>query len=382
LTTLSIRNLTKRYGNLTALENFSLEIHSGEFMVLLGPSGCGKTTVLRCIAGLTGITNGEIYIGDELVNRLPPKDRDVAMVFQNYSLYPHMNVYDNIAFPLKMRKTERNQINERVQNIANLLNIGNLLKRKPKEISGGQMQRVALGRALVREPKIFLMDEPLSNLDAKLRTDMRVEIKKLQKKVGITTLYITHDQIEAMSMADNIGIMDAGKLLQLDAPQKVYNEPTNLFVAGFIGIPPMNFLQFEIVREKSMFLKLVTGSAHEHDSKFMIKVPDGLSATISNIRDDALILGIRPKDIAVLRKDEEFDGFKLKGEVTFIELLGDDSIAEVKLGQNSLKISNVASRIDNLVVGKETIMGIKYSKLYLFRNSGERMNSSITPSSA
>jgi multiple sugar transport system ATP-binding protein len=382
LTTLSIRNLTKRYGNLTALENFSLEIHSGEFMVLLGPSGCGKTTVLRCIAGLTGITNGEIYIGDELVNKLPPKDRDVAMVFQNYSLYPHMNVYDNIAFPLKMRKTERNQINERVQNIANLLNISNLLNRKPKEISGGQMQRVALGRALVREPKIFLMDEPLSNLDAKLRTDMRVEIKKLQKKVGITTLYITHDQIEAMSMADNIGIMDAGKLLQLDAPQKVYNEPINLFVAGFIGIPAMNFLQFEIVREKSMFLKLVTGSAQEHNNKFMIKVPDGLSATISNIRDEALILGIRPKDITVLRKDEEFDGFKLKGEVTFIELLGDDSIAEVKLGQNSLKISNVASRIDNLIIGKEAVIGIKYSKLYLFRNSGERMNSSIRPSSA
>lgn len=382
MTTLSIRNLTKRYGNLTALENFSLEIHSGEFMVLLGPSGCGKTTVLRCIAGLTSITNGEIYIGDELVNKLPPKDRDVAMVFQNYSLYPHMNVYDNIAFPLKMRKTERNQINERVQNIANLLNISNLLKRKPKEISGGQMQRVALGRALVREPKIFLMDEPLSNLDAKLRTDMRVEIKKLQKKVGITTLYITHDQIEAMSMADNIGIMDAGKLLQLDAPQKVYSEPTNLFVAGFIGIPAMNFLQFEIVREKSMFLKLVTGSVHEHNNKFMIKVPDGLSATISNIRDDTLILGIRPKDITVLSRDEEFDGFKLKGEVTFIELLGDDSIAEVKLGQNSLKISNVASSIDNLIIGKEAVIGIKYSKLYLFRNSGERVSSSITPSSA
>jgi len=382
LTTLSIRNLTKRYGNLTALENFSLEIHSGEFMVLLGPSGCGKTTVLRCIAGLTGITNGEIYIGDELVNKLPPKDRDVAMVFQNYSLYPHMNVYDNIAFPLKMRKTERNQINERVQNIANLLNISNLLKRKPKEISGGQMQRVALGRALVREPKIFLMDEPLSNLDAKLRTDMRVEIKKLQKKVGITTLYITHDQIEAMSMADNIGIMDAGKLLQLDAPQKVYNEPANQFVAGFIGIPPMNFLEFKIIREKSMFLKLVNGSAHELDNKFMIKVPDVLSASLSNTADETIILGIRPKDITVLRKDEEFDGFKLKGEVTFIELLGDDSIAEVKLGQNSLKISNVASRIDNLIIGKEAIMGIKYSKLYLFKNSGKRMDSSITPSSA
>lgn len=382
MTTLSIRNLTKRYGNLTALENFSLEIHSGQFMVLLGPSGCGKTTVLRCIAGLTGITSGEIYIGDELVNKLPPKDRDVAMVFQNYSLYPHMNVYENIAFPLKMRKTERNQIKERVQNIANLLNIGNLLNRKPKEISGGQMQRVALGRALVREPKIFLMDEPLSNLDAKLRTDMRVEIKKLQKKVGITTLYITHDQIEAMSMADNIGIMDAGKLLQLDTPQKVYNEPANQFVAGFIGIPPMNFLEFKIVRDKSLFLTLVTGSANEHDNKFMIKVPDVLSANISNTGDETIILGIRPKDITVLRTDEEFDGFKVKGEVTFIELLGDDSIAEVKLGQNSLKISNVASRIDNLIIGKEAIMGIKYSKLYLFKNSGKRMNSSITPSSA
>lgn len=382
MTTLSIRNLTKRYGNLTALENFSLEIHSGQFMVLLGPSGCGKTTVLRCIAGLTGITSGEIYIGDELVNKLPPKDRDVAMVFQNYSLYPHMNVYENIAFPLKMRKTERNQIKERVQNIANLLNISNLLNRKPKEISGGQMQRVALGRALVREPKIFLMDEPLSNLDAKLRTDMRVEIKKLQKKVGITTLYITHDQIEAMSMADNIGIMDAGKLLQLDTPQKVYNEPANQFVAGFIGIPPMNFLEFKIVRDKSLFLTLVTGSANEHDNKFMIKVPDVLSANISNTGDETIILGIRPKDITVLRTDEEFDGFKVKGEVTFIELLGDDSIAEVKLGQNSLKISNVASRIDNLIIGKEAIMGIKYSKLYLFKNSGKRMNSSITPSSA
>lgn len=382
MTTLSIRNLTKRYGNLTALENFSLEIHSGQFMVLLGPSGCGKTTVLRCIAGLTGITSGEIYIGDELVNKLPPKDRDVAMVFQNYSLYPHMNVYENIAFPLKMRKTERNQIKERVQNIANLLNISNLLNRKPKEISGGQMQRVALGRALVREPKIFLMDEPLSNLDAKLRTDMRVEIKKLQKKVGITTLYITHDQIEAMSMADNIGIMDAGKLLQLDTPQKVYNEPANQFVAGFIGIPPMNFLEFKIVRDKSLFLTLVTGSANEHDNKFMIKVPEVLSASISNTGDETIILGIRPKDITVLRTDEEFDGFKVKGEVTFIELLGDDSIAEVKLGQNSLKISNVASRIDNLIIGKEAIMGIKYSKLYLFKNSGKRMNSSITPSSA
>jgi multiple sugar transport system ATP-binding protein len=373
LTTLSIRNLTKRYGNLTVLENFSLEISSGVFMVLLGPSGCGKTTVLRCIAGLTDITSGEIYIGEELVNKLPPKDRDVAMVFQNYSLYPHMNVYDNIAFPLKMRKTDKKLINDRVQKIANLLNIGNLLIRKPKEISGGQMQRVALGRALVREPKIFLMDEPLSNLDAKLRTEMRVEIKKLQKEVGITTLYITHDQAEAMSMADNVGIMDAGKMLQLGSPQKVYNEPANQFVGSFIGIPPMNFLKFRIVKVKSMFLKLDSDNSLEHDNKSMIEVPSMLSAKIERSREEIIVLGVRPKDITVLRKDEEFDGLRLKGEVTYIELLGDDSIAELKLGQGSVKISNVASRIDNLIIGKEAAIGIKYDKINLFSSSGERI---------
>lgn len=374
MTTLSIRNLTKRYGNLTALENFSLEIDSGEFMVLLGPSGCGKTTVLRCIAGLTEVSSGEIFIGDELVNKLPPKDRDVAMVFQNYSLYPHMNVYDNIAFPLKMRKTDKNQINDRVQEIASLLNINNLLKRRPKEISGGQMQRVALGRALVREPKIFLMDEPLSNLDAKLRTEMRIEIKKLQKKVAITTLYITHDQAEAMSMADNVAIMEAGKILQLGSPQKVYNEPANQFVGSFIGNPPMNFLKFRVVRDESMFLKLDNGDFDKNDKKSMVQPPAVLSTIIDKTREVNIVLGIRPKDITVLRNNEGFDGLKLKGEVTYIELFGDDSIAELKLGQESLKISNVASRIDDLSVGKEASLGIKYDKINLFTRSGERIN--------
>ena len=374
LTTLSIRNLTKRYGNLTALENFSLEIDSGEFMVLLGPSGCGKTTVLRCIAGLTDISSGEIYIGDEIVNKLPPKDRDVAMVFQNYSLYPHMNVYDNIAFPLKMRKTDKNQINDRVQEIASLLNINNLLKRRPKEISGGQMQRVALGRALVREPKVFLMDEPLSNLDAKLRTEMRIEIKKLQKKVAITTLYITHDQAEAMSMADNVAIMEAGKMLQLGSPQKVYNEPANQFVGSFIGNPPMNFLKFRVVREKYMFLKPDNGDSDKNDNKSMVQVPAVLSTIIDRTREENIVLGIRPKDITVLRNNEGFDGLKLKGEVTYIELYGDDSVAELKLGQASLKISNVASRIDDLIIGKEAALGVKYDKINLFTSSGERIN--------
>ena len=374
MTTLSIRNLTKRYGNLTALENFSLEIDSGEFMVLLGPSGCGKTTVLRCIAGLTDIISGEIFIGDELVNKLPPKDRDVAMVFQNYSLYPHMNVYDNIAFPLKMRKTDKNQINDRVQEIASLLNINSLLKRRPKEISGGQMQRVALGRALVREPKIFLMDEPLSNLDAKLRTEMRIEIKKLQKKVAITTLYITHDQAEAMSMADNVAIMEAGKMLQLGSPQKVYNEPANQFVGSFIGNPPMNFLKFRVVRDEYMFLKLDNGYPDKNDNKSMVQVPAVLSTIIDRTREENIVLGIRPKDITVLRNNEGFDGLKLKGEVTYIELYGDDSVAELKLGQASLKISNVASRIDDLIIGKEAALGVKYDKINLFTSSGERIN--------
>lgn len=374
MTTLSIRNLTKKYGQLTALEDFSLEISSGEFMVLLGPSGCGKTTVLRCIAGLTDITSGEIYIGNELVNKLPPKDRDVAMVFQNYSLYPHMNVYDNIAFPLKMRKVHKEKINESVRKIARLLNIDNLLERKPKEISGGQMQRVALGRALVREPKIFLMDEPLSNLDAKLRTEMRVEIKKLQEKVGITTLYITHDQAEAMSMADNVGVMDSGKLLQLDSPQKVYTEPANQFVASFIGVPPMNFLKFKIIKEGSLFLKFDDNSSRKQDKKSVIKIPETLAEKLREINEETIILGVRPKDIILLKDDEDFYGLRLRGETTYVELLGDDSIAEVRLGDSTLKLSNVTSRNVIPIVGKEVIIGIKYDRIRLFTNSGDKIH--------
>lgn len=374
MTTLSIRNLTKKYGHLTALEDFSLEISSGEFMVLLGPSGCGKTTVLRCIAGLTDITSGEIYIGNELVNKIPPKDRDVAMVFQNYSLYPHMNVYDNIAFPLKMRKVRKDKINESVHKIARLLNIDNLLDRKPKEISGGQMQRVALGRALVREPKIFLMDEPLSNLDAKLRTEMRVEIKKLQEKVGVTTLYITHDQAEAMSMADNVGVMDSGKLLQLDSPQKVYTDPANRFVANFIGVPPMNFLKFKIVKEDSVFVKFDDDSSYQQNKRSIIKIPDTSAEKLSNIAVETVYLGIRPKDIIFLNDGDNFDGLRLKGETTYVELLGDDSIAEVRIGDSLIKISNVTSRSVIPIVGKEATIGMKYDRMRLFTNSGERIH--------
>jgi multiple sugar transport system ATP-binding protein len=296
------------------------------------------------------------------------------MVFQNYSLYPHMNVYDNIAFPLKMRKVDKEKINESVRKIARLLNIDNLLERKPKEISGGQMQRVALGRALVREPKIFLMDEPLSNLDAKLRTEMRVEIKKLQEKVGITTLYITHDQAEAMSMADNVGVMDSGKLLQLDSPQKVYAEPANQFVASFIGVPPMNFLKFKILRQGSLILKFDDNSSREQDKKSVVKIPETLAENLREINEETIVLGVRPKDIILLKDDEDFDGLRLKGETAYVELLGDDSIAEVKLGDSSLKLSNVTSRNVIPIVGKEAVIGIKYDRIRLFTNSGERIH--------
>lgn len=374
MTTLRVKDLTKRYGNVTALEKFSLEISSGEFMVLLGPSGCGKTTVIRCIAGLTNPTDGEIYIGNELVNDLPPKDRDVAMVFQNYSLYPHMNVYDNIAFPLKMRKTERREIVERVANIAELLNIDHLLNRKPREISGGQMQRVALGRALVRKPRIFLMDEPLSNLDAKLRTDMRVEIKKLQRKLQITTLYITHDQVEAMSMADNIGVMDSGKLQQLCNPDEIYNNPANKFVASFIGMPPMNFLECNLVRQPSqIFFTFASGSRGTTHSNVMLKIPDTLSDRLCNFKEQTIILGVRPKDVQILKRDQDFEGLKLIGEVSFMEMLGDESIAEVRLEEDSIKISNIDPKSENMTIGNEVRLGINQNKVYLFTKAGNRI---------
>lgn len=374
MTTLRVKDLTKRYGNVTALEKFSLEIRSGEFMVLLGPSGCGKTTVIRCIAGLTNPTYGEIFIGNELVNDFPPKDRDVAMVFQNYSLYPHMNVYDNIAFPLKMRKTERHEIDERVTNIAELLNIGHLLNRKPREISGGQMQRVALGRALVRKPRIFLMDEPLSNLDAKLRTDMRVEIKKLQRKLQITTLYITHDQVEAMSMADNIGVMESGKLQRLCNPDEIYNNPVNQFVASFIGMPPMNFLECSLVRQTSqIFFIFASGNEGTMHSNVMLKVPHTFSDRLCNFKEQTVILGVRPKDLQILKPDQDFEGLKLIGEVSFMEMLGDESIVEVRIGRESIKISNVNPKSENLTIGKEVRVGINQNKVYMFTKTGNRI---------
>ncbi|MBO3768814.1 MAG: ABC transporter ATP-binding protein, partial [Candidatus Brockarchaeota archaeon] len=243
MTRVVFKNVTKKYGNYIAVNNVSFEVEHKEFAVLLGPSGSGKTTILKLISGLEFPDKGEIWIGDRIVNKLPPKDRDVAMVFQNYALYPHKTVYENLAFPLKIRHVPKDEIDKRVKSIAKLLGIDRLLERKPGQLSGGEQQRVALGRALIREPKVWLLDEPLSNLDAKLRTYMRAELKKLQRELGITTIYVTHDQVEAMTLADKLIVLNEGVVQQIGSPRELYEKPANVFVATFIGSPPMNIMK-------------------------------------------------------------------------------------------------------------------------------------------
>jgi sn-glycerol 3-phosphate transport system ATP-binding protein len=274
-----LEGVTKEFGGgVRAVSDVSLEVPDGEFLVLVGPSGCGKTTALRLIAGLEKATSGTITIGDEVVNGVSPRDRDIAMVFQNYALYPHMTVYRNLAFPLRERRTPRPEIERRVAEISSILGLDELLKRRPAQLSGGQRQRVAMGRALVREPSVFLLDEPLSNLDAKLRVQMRAELKRLHQKLGITTVYVTHDQVEAMTLADRMVVMSAGETLQIGAPQQIYAEPVNLFVAGFIGSPAMNLL-----RGKAAGSRVTAGElAFERPG-----VPDG-----------EVVVGIRPESLA------------------------------------------------------------------------------------
>ena len=302
MASLSLRNVYKRYpGGVTAVSDFNLEIKDKEFIILVGPSGCGKSTTLRMVAGLEEISDGEIYIGDRLVNDVAPKDRDIAMVFQNYALYPHMTVFDNMAFGLKLRKTPKDEIKRRVEEAARILDISHLLERKPKALSGGQRQRVALGRAIVREPKVFLLDEPLSNLDAKLRAQMRTEISKLHQRLGTTFIYVTHDQTEAMTMGTRIVVMKSGLVQQVDTPQNLYLYPCNLFVAGFIGSPQMNFIEAKLLKEGSDFF-VEFGSEDTKTRagvKYKIKLPadknkkDCLEAYV----DKEVIMGIRPENV-------------------------------------------------------------------------------------
>jgi len=292
-----LEHVWKRFGKVVAVKDFNLETEDGEFVVFVGPSGCGKTTTLRMIAGLEEISEGKIYIGDRLVNDVPPKDRDIAMVFQNYALYPHMNVYENMAFGLRLRRYPKDEIDRRVKEAARILKIEHLLNRKPRELSGGQRQRVAMGRAIVREPKVFLMDEPLSNLDAKLRVEMRAEIAKLQRRLGVTTIYVTHDQVEAMSLADRIAVMRQGEIVQLGTPTEIYHAPADTFVGGFIGNPPMNFLRAGALGGRVVLEGFAVPSPVEGE----------------------VLLGVRPEDLRVSK--EQAEG-AFRARVLVVEPLG------------------------------------------------------------
>ncbi len=302
MASLSLRNVYKRYpGGVVAVSDFNLEIKDKEFIILVGPSGCGKSTTLRMVAGLEEISDGEVYIGDRLVNDVAPKDRDIAMVFQNYALYPHMTVFDNMAFGLKLRKVSKDEIRRRVEEAARILDIEHLLERKPKALSGGQRQRVALGRAIVREPKVFLLDEPLSNLDAKLRAQMRTEISKLHQRLGTTFIYVTHDQTEAMTMGTRIVVMKNGLVQQVDTPQHLYLKPCNLFVAGFIGSPQMNFIDGIILKEgKDFYVEFGSEDTKTRAGvKYKIKLPATKNENdcLEEYVGKEIIMGIRPEHV-------------------------------------------------------------------------------------
>lgn len=319
----------KRYGDVAAVKDFSLEIQDQEFLVLVGPSGCGKTTTLRMVAGLEEISDGVIRIGERVVNDVAPKDRDIAMVFQNYALYPHMNVYDNMAFGLKLRHFKRDEIDRRVKEAADILGIGPLLKRKPKELSGGQRQRVALGRAIVREPQAFLMDEPLSNLDAKLRVQTRTELKKLHNRLRTTVIYVTHDQTEAMTMGDRIVVMRDGVVQQVATPHEVYTRPSNQFVAGFIGSPAMNLLAAKLQRDG--------GTLYVVGDGFRLPIPQERVHAIEAANVQNVTFGIRPENLSVEPQHfEQHPDWVMDTQVDVVEPMGSETFLYLSVGGQSL----------------------------------------------
>jgi multiple sugar transport system ATP-binding protein len=318
-----IRHLNKMFDEVHAVNDVNLSIRDKEFVVLVGPSGCGKTTTLRMVAGLESVTSGDILIGEKLVNNLPPMDRDIAMVFQNYALYPHMSVYDNMAFGLKMRKFDRPEIAKRVQEAAAILGIEGLLQRKPRQLSGGQRQRVALGRAIVRHPQVFLFDEPLSNLDAKLRVQMRVEIKKLHDRLGTTAIYVTHDQVEAMTLGDRVVVMKDGFVQQVGEPLDLYNQPANRFVAGFIGSPAMNFATVNVSE--------ANGSLWAANEGMRIKVPAQIAGRVARYVGQTSILGIRPEDLRIASSADPAD-LSFDAVVEVVEPLGSEILLDMAVG--------------------------------------------------
>lgn len=339
-------------GKVLAVDKANIDVEDREFVVLVGPSGCGKSTTLRMIAGLEDITSGELYIDGKLVNDVPPKDRDIAMVFQNYALYPHMTVYENMAFGLKIRKFPKEEIDQRVKEAAKILDIEELLDRKPKALSGGQRQRVAVGRAIVRKPKVFLFDEPLSNLDAKLRVQMRAEISSLHNKLKATIVYVTHDQVEALTMADKIVVMKLGVIQQIGAPLELYNDPKNKFVAGFIGSPPMNFMEVEIVKKDD--------GLYADEGSFSLKLLPSQNKKLAAHAGKRVTMGIRPEDITFA--ETQIPGQTINGVVTVVEPLGAETHVFISSGRNqfvgkleptiNLKVEQPASFLPNLEKAK------------------------------
>ena len=356
MATLSLKNIGKRYDNgFEAVQNFNLEVKDREFIALVGPSGCGKSTTLRMIAGLDDITEGEFYIDDLLVNDVEAKDRDIAMVFQSYALYPHMTVYDNMAFALKLRNFSREEIDQKVKEAAKILGLEQLLDRKPKALSGGQRQRVALGRTIVRSPKVFLMDEPLSNLDAKLRGNMRAEIIRIHKNLNATTIYVTHDQTEAMTMADRIVVMKSGIVQQIGSPKEIYNRPNNLFVAGFIGAPTMNFVKGTI------------SNHHFHTATHSLLISEQWNEIIQakGFENKEIILGIRPENIS---NDptllSQYPQSKISASINVAELLGAEYILHTDIDEQPLKA--VVHSHQDVVMGQTIELAFDMKHVHFF----------------
>ena len=350
-----LKGINKFYDGVHAVKDVNLQIRDKEFVVFVGPSGCGKTTTLRMIAGLEAISSGDISIDGNVVNQLPPMDRDIAMVFQNYALYPHMSVYDNMAFGLKMRKFAKGEIEKRVRDAADILGIGDLLKRKPRQLSGGQRQRVALGRAIVRHPRVFLFDEPLSNLDAKLRVQMRVELKKLHQRLGTTAIYVTHDQVEAMTLGDRVVVMRDGVVQQVGEPLELYHSPSNRFVAGFIGSPAMNFVPVTVTE--------ANGSLIAENSGLRIKLPVETAQRLRGHIGRDITLGVRPEDLTVVSSaDVDNPCFDAVAEV--VEQLGSEILLDMKVG-DGVMVASIEPTVRVKVRDKLRI-AMRSSRLHVF----------------
>lgn len=358
-----LEDIKRKFNNVTVIEDITFEVPDGQFWVLVGPSGCGKSTILRTIAGLETATSGKLYIGDVLVNNLPARQRDVAMVFQNYALYPHMTVAENIAFGLQMRKIDSKVIRERVETVARSLSLEHLLERKPKQLSGGQQQRVALGRAIAREAQVFLFDEPLSNLDAQLRDDTRTELKQLHHNLGITTVYVTHDQVEAMTLADRIVVLNRGRIQQIGEPQSVYAKPANRMVATFLGNPPMNILPS----------KYKNGSFLVEDQ--VIPCPMSVRDTLRLIEGQAYDLGIRPEDVFINEPQKRHsDVAVLTVEVKVVEPLGRETLIRAGLPSSSVQVNIQQAGAIRLRLGDRLSLGLDLEQLLIFDSTtGDRL---------